>query len=67
MSALFLGAILGFVMPMLFGGRGGLWDTSWTHWGTVSPFAESPGLLFSIPFALGSAAAFRLFFSWHRD
>ena len=66
MSALFLGAIVGFVLPMLLAGRAGPWMTNWTHWGTIKPFASSPGLLFSVPLFLGSAIAFRLFFSWHR-
>jgi len=50
---------------MLFGGQGGFWMNSWTKWGTIRPVAGSPGLLFSIPTALGSGVAFRLFFNWH--
>ena len=65
-SALFLGAILAFVLPMAFGGLGGFWMTTWTKWGTVRPIAGSPGFLFSIPLWLGSALALRLFFNWHR-
>ena len=48
--ALFLGAILGFVLPMFFGGQGGVWMTSWAKWGTIRPVAGSPG-----PAVLGSA------------
>ncbi|MEO7814526.1 MAG: hypothetical protein ABIR87_03680 [Sphingomicrobium sp.] len=65
--ALIFGAIIGCVLPMMFGGRGGLWTSSWTNWGTVHPFAGSPGLIFSIPLFIGVAIAFRLFFSWHRN
>jgi hypothetical protein len=66
LPALLLGAILGFLMPMLLGGQGGIWMNSWVKWGTIRPLAGSPGLLFSIPLALGSAVAFRLFFNWHK-
>jgi len=65
LSALFLGAILAFVLPLALGGIGGFWMTTWTKWGTVSPIAGSPGFLFSIPLWLGSAVALRLFFNWH--
>jgi len=65
LPALLLGAILGFLLPLLFGGQTGFWIHSWTKWGTIRPLAGSPGLLFSIPLALGSAVAFRLFFNWH--
>jgi hypothetical protein len=65
LPALFLGAILGFVLPLLFGGQAGVWMHSWTKWGTIRPLAGSPGLLFSIPLFLGSALALRLFFNWH--
>jgi len=65
-AALTLGAILGFLMPMSFGGEAGIWVNSWASWGTIHPFENSPGLLFSIPLAIGSAIAFRLFFNWHR-
>ena len=67
MTALLLGAILGFVLPLLFGGPSGVWMSAWTKYGTFSPIAGSPGLLFSIPFWLGSALAFRLFFDWHSN
>ena len=66
-SALFMGAIIGFVLPLLLAGKAGPWMSNWTGWGTIRPFESSPGLLFSIPLALGSAIAFRLFFSWHRN
>ena len=67
LSALLLGAILGFALPLIMGGQDGIWMTSWAKWGTVRPVPDSPGLLFSIPVALGSAVALRLFFNWHRD
>ena len=66
LAALFLGALLGFLMPLLFGGQSGFWLNSWTKWGTIRPLPGSPGLLFSIPLALGSAVALRLFFNWHK-
>ncbi len=64
-TALILGAILGFVLPQFFGGQNGLWMNSWLKWGTIRPHAGSPGLLFSIPFFLGSAIALRMVFNWH--
>ena len=67
LAALALGAIVGFLVPLLFGGQSGFWLNSWTKVGTVRPLEGSPGLLLSIPLFLGSAVAFRLFFSWHRD
>jgi hypothetical protein len=67
LTALVLGAILGFVLPLMLGGQSGVWMNNWTKWGTIRPLVGSPGLLFSIPLFLGSAVAFRLFFSWHRD
>ena len=67
LPALIMGALLGFVLPLAFGGSEGVWMTSWTKWGTIRPVTGSPGLLFSIPFALGSAIALRLFFNWHRN
>ena len=66
LTALLLGAILGFVLPMFFGGQDGVWMNSWAGAGTIRPHAASPGLLFSIPTFLISAVAFRLFFSWHK-
>ena len=66
LSALALGAILAFVLPMAFGGQHGVWMNSFAKWGTIRPHAGSPGLLFSVPLFLGSAVAFRLFFNWHR-
>jgi ethanolamine transporter EutH len=65
LPALFIGAILGFVLPMALGGQAGVWMNSWAKWGTIRPVEGSPGLLFSIPVALGSALALRLFFNWH--
>jgi hypothetical protein len=66
-SALLLGALLGFTGPMSLGGRDGLWMHSWAKSGTIAPFDSSPGLLFSIPLAIGAAIVFRLFFNWHRN
>lgn len=65
LAALLLGAIVGFLVPLMFGGQAGFWLNSWTKWGTVRPLAGSPGLLFSIPLGLGAAFVFRLFFNWH--
>ena len=64
-TALVLGAILGFVLPTAMDLRSGLWMDNWTGWGTIHPHAGSPGLLFSIPLFLGSALALRLVFNWH--
>jgi hypothetical protein len=65
LPALFIGAILGFVLPLALGGQAGVWMNSWTKWGTIRPVEGSPGVLFSIPVALGSAVVLRLFFNWH--
>jgi hypothetical protein len=67
LTALFLGAILGFVMPLMLGGQSGVWMNNWTKWGTIRPIEGSPGILFSIPLFFGAAVAFRLFFNWHRS
>ena len=67
LTALLLGAIVGFALPMALGGRSGVWMNSWAGWGTIRPLEGSPGLLFSVPLFLASAVAFRLFFNWHRD
>jgi hypothetical protein len=64
-TALILGAILGCVLPTALNGGSGVWTDSWAGWGTIQPHAGSPGLLFSIPLALGAALAFRLAFNWH--
>jgi hypothetical protein len=66
LTALALGALVGFAIPLLLGGQFGVWMDTWASWGTVRPLAGSPGLLFSIPLFLGSALAFRVFFNWHR-
>ena len=66
MTALLIGAILAFTLPLAFGGAGGVWMGSAAAWGTVRPIAGSPGFLFSIPVFVASAIAFRLFFNWHR-
>jgi hypothetical protein len=65
LTALALGAILGFALPLALGGQNGVWMTSFAQWGTVRPLEGSPGLLFSVPVFLLSAMAFRLFFNWH--
>ena len=67
LTALILGGILAFVLPLTLGGQDGVWMNSWAKWDTIRPVEGSPGLLFSIPLALGSAVAFRLFFNWHRN
>ena len=66
-SALIFGALIGFIAPMMGGGRDGIWMNSWVKQGTIVPFDNSPGLLFSSPVALGMAFILRIFFSWHRD
>jgi hypothetical protein len=66
LSALLLGAILGFLVPLMLGGQAGLWMDTWVKWGTIRPIPTSPGMLFSIPIFLGSAIALRLFFNWHK-
>jgi len=64
-TALVLGAILGFVLPTALDLRSGVWMNNFVGWGTIRPHAGSPGLLFSIPLFLGSALALRLVFNWH--
>ena len=59
------GVMIAFLLPLVLGGREGVWEDSWAGWGTVRPFKQSPGLLFSIPLALGAAFALRKLFSWH--
>ena len=44
LSALVLGAILAFVLPLVFGGQGGVWMNSWTKWGTIRPHRGVAGL-----------------------
>jgi hypothetical protein len=41
--------------------------SSFAKWGTIRPLEGSPGLLFSIPLALGSAIALRVIMNWHRN
>jgi hypothetical protein len=65
LSALFLGAILGVVLPTALDMRSGVWMNSFAGWGTIHPHAGSPGLLFSIPVFLGSAIFLRAVFNWH--
>jgi len=64
-TALVIGVILGFALPLAFGGPNGVWLDSWAGAGTIRPLAGSPGLLFSVPFAVGSAIFLRLVFNWH--
>ena len=64
-TALILGAVLAFTLPLALGGVDGAWMNSFAKWGTIRPLTGSPGLLFSVPLWLGSAVAFRLFFNWH--
>ena len=64
-SALGLGAILGFVLPITLNFGSGVWTDTWVGWGTIRPIAGSPGSLFSIPVFLGSAILLRLGFNWH--
>ena len=66
-TALIIGAILAFTLPMALGGSDGVWMTGWTKVGTYRPFATSPGFLFSVPVFLGAALAFRVFFNWHSN
>ena len=66
-TALMIGAILAFALPMALGGSDGVWMTGWTKVGTYRPITGSPGFLFSVPVFLGSALAFRLFFNWHSN
>ena len=65
-TALLIGAILAFVLPLILGGQDGAWMSGWTRWGTVRPVEGSPGFLFSIPLFLGAAIALRIFFNWHK-
>jgi hypothetical protein len=65
LTALLIGAIVGFALPLFFGGRSGVWMGTFASWGTIRPLAGSPGLLFSIPLFLGTALALRAFFNWH--
>ena len=65
-TALLIGGILGFALPLALGGQNGVWMHSFAKWGTIRPVQDSPGLLFSIPAALGAAIMLRMFFNWHR-
>ena len=66
-TALLFGAAIGFVGPMLGGGRDGVWMNSVMKTGTIVPFETSPGLLFSIPVAIGAAFLLRMAFNWHSN
>jgi hypothetical protein len=67
LSAMFVGAIIGFLLPMMLGGRDGVWMTGWTKIGTIAPFPSSPGLMFSVPVFAIAAIGLRFFFNWHRN
>jgi hypothetical protein len=65
-TALAIGAITGFILPMLLGGYyGDVWMRSFAGWGTVRPLANSPALLFSIPVFVIVTVALWKFFDWH--
>ena len=64
-TAMILGAVIAFILPLFFGGEDGVWMHSWAAWGTIRPHHDSPGLLFSIPVFIGATLAFRAFFNWH--
>jgi hypothetical protein len=66
-TALFIGAILGFALPMALGGQHGAWMESFARWGTIHPLEGSPALIFSVPIFLLFAIALRFFFNWHRN
>ena len=65
LTAILIGAILAFTLPMALGGSEGVWMNGWTKVWTIRPIANSPGFLFSIPVFLGSAIFLRIFFNWH--
>ncbi|MFL6752718.1 MAG: hypothetical protein ACJ8FL_05790 [Sphingomicrobium sp.] len=65
LTAIALGALMGFLVPMMFGGPTGVWLNSFASWGTIHPFARSPGLLFSIPIFVLTTWALWTFFNWH--
>ncbi len=65
LTALFVGAILGFALPLALGGQNGVWMHSFAKWATIRPVHGSPGLLFSVPVALGFAMALRFILNWH--
>ena len=67
LPALTIGAILGFALPLFFGGQTGVWMQGFTKWGTIRPLEGSPGLLFSVPLAVGSEIALRMLLNWHRN
>jgi hypothetical protein len=65
-TALAIGAIAGFILPMLLGGfYGGAWMKSFAAWGTIRPLANSPALLFSIPVFVIVGGGLWKFFNWH--
>ena len=65
LSALLVGALLGFVLPTMVDAGTGLWRDSWAGVWTVRPDAGSADLLFSIPVFLISAIGLRMIFNWH--
>ena len=64
-SAILIGALIAFVLPLAFGGIGGPWQSSWAGVATIAPVPGSPGLLFSIPVFVIAAFGLRMFFNWH--
>ena len=66
-TAILIGALIAFVLPLAFGGMGGPWRESWAGVGTIAPIPNNPGLLFSIPAFLISAVGLRMFFNWHSN
>ena len=52
-TALLLGAILGFVLPPAFGGQFGVWMDSWASWGTIRPHRRLAGPFVLDPSVLG--------------
>jgi hypothetical protein len=64
LKAALLGAVAAVALPMVFGGRSGAWMSSFAEWGTITPHAGSPGLLFSIPVFAGVTIFSWLFFGW---
>ena len=68
LTALLIGAILAFVVPMLLGGQERQSGSRpGSSGGRCGRSRNRRGLLFSIPIFLGSAIALRLFFNWHRN
>ncbi len=64
LGAALLGMIAAIALPMIFGGRTGVWMNSFAAWGTIAPLSGSPGLLFSIPLFVGVTLFAWFFFNW---